>query len=861
MYSSVNSRSIRIYGMDEDGTFRKRSVLVLDSLNITVGNSSTVGRTIKDLMAVIRPYISILVGLEPESVNEFISSVTGRTSDVRLAGNTADMLKFGASTHWVLVFFSRMYMSCRSLYRQAVALMPPDVSRKMSTGSMADCCPLIYVLHTMALQKLVDLNRQIKSSEYMQQSNDNIVRFKHITTVKQEAADLTGFMMSYLSLLINEQLAVYSSNAGTCLDTCNQALHGSDKWVLDVCPVNEKSLPAAIWHLASRFCNLLEKSVLPLFGDTELNASPKWQEDLSALENSYVVSGRKSSTCDEIAVGKPISHLLSEMPADISRELAIMKFTACQSLLRLLCWMPKGYINSKSFSLYVTCTLNPERFVIGHLLECGDSFFSRKQYELLRLLVTCRKALKYLIMAYCEEKIGTAQSSPIPILSEDVLDSIIAEKPCTELPNSDVAEEQSSVNKSNPYALFKNAGDEIDVVDWNKLSSIVSCFCGFMWGLASALDHTNATDSDYKVKLLRWKSEPISKISHCINVFADFICFSFHMLFVEDDHQPEHLYDARNSVKSNDSSIVLGSGDSWKATVDKHSSQPDNCSTIASVLSKLDSYECQPLNKDWLQSFLKGNLPKAAVLIRQLLIAVSAILRLNLQTMCTLFLSSMVPSFTGISPVLLLKLADGTEGKEATLASRDKESSTKTLHSHVGSASLSYPYHLDEFKARLRMSFKNVGKVSSTVAAALTAWIWLWYMFQSSVAALFNTILHVQSPLIFYGIAMGSDRDKGPDPGAVILVCVEVLTRVSGKRALFQMDSWHGAQSLRIPAAFFQDFDQLRISEDPALSNSLFSDNQDHNPVAGMNSFVADQQFSVELYTLCCRLLYTMMFS
>ncbi|KAJ6346146.1 hypothetical protein OIU78_008720 [Salix suchowensis] len=45
-----------------------------NSLNDTVGNSSIVGRTIKDLMAVIHPYISILVGPEPESVNEFISS-------------------------------------------------------------------------------------------------------------------------------------------------------------------------------------------------------------------------------------------------------------------------------------------------------------------------------------------------------------------------------------------------------------------------------------------------------------------------------------------------------------------------------------------------------------------------------------------------------------------------------------------------------------------------------------------------------------------------------------------------------------------------------------------------------------------
>jgi hypothetical protein len=89
--------------------------------------------------------------------------------------------------------------------------------------------------------------------------------------------------------------------------------------------------------------------------------SPKWKEGLSALENSYVVLGRKSSTCDELTGGKPASHLLSEMAADISRESTAVKFTACQSLLRLLCWMPKGYINSKSFSLYVTSTLNLER--------------------------------------------------------------------------------------------------------------------------------------------------------------------------------------------------------------------------------------------------------------------------------------------------------------------------------------------------------------------------------------------------------------------------------------------------------------------------------------------------------------------
>ncbi|KAG6761632.1 hypothetical protein POTOM_034860 [Populus tomentosa] len=445
-------------------------VLVLDSLNVTVGNSSIVGRTIKDLMAVIRPYISIL--LIKASNHPYVSRCIKK--DVN--GNERPIYS----------------ILCEGL----------DGENWLDRwGLFFLDCPT-FSLSAIIQSRLVDLNRQIKSLEYMQQSNDNFVRFKllddagsslyrersrkwnkHITAVKQEAADLTGFMMSYLSLLINEQLPVYSSNAGTCLDTCNQAMHESDKWVLDVCSVIEKSLPAAIWWIIFRNIDIwsihaskkkskmflkhailtslpsitkgctevLEKSVLPLFGDIELNASPKWQEDLSALENSYVVSGRKSSTCDEIAVGKSISHLL---------------------------------------------------FVIGHLLECGDSFFSRKQYELLRLLVTCRKALKYLIIAYCEEKI--AQSSLIPILSEDVrsvlwlsksmsvvfrlqetlsednacevtdmifslmdqtsyvfltlskyqcicaVDSIIAERPCTELPNSDVAQEQSSVNKSNP---------------------------------------------------------------------------------------------------------------------------------------------------------------------------------------------------------------------------------------------------------------------------------------------------------------------------------------------------------------------------------------------------------------------------
>ncbi|KAJ6395742.1 hypothetical protein OIU77_020908 [Salix suchowensis] len=405
--------------------------------------------------------------------------------------------------------------------------------------------------------------------------------------------------MSYLSLLGNEQLPFNSSNAATCVDTCNQALHGSDKWVFGVSSVNEKSLPAAIWwiicqnidiwsphaskkklkmfikhviltslpsmtkgctqverhltneahfldrisvhqisaelladsvlyehkfvrrHLASRFCNLLEKSILPLFGDVKLNMSPRWKEGLSALENTL------SKVCLGFSAG-------------------------CQ----------KDVLIQKSFSLYVTCTLNLERLVIDHLLECGDPFFSHKQNELLRLLVACRRALKCSIMAYCEEKVRTTQSALIPVLSEDVhsvlwlsrslsvvlrlqrhcqkiidceaadmifslMDhtsyvfltlskyqcpsavSIIAEKP--EQLNSDVTQEQSSVNESVSCLDTTN-----DIESWKSVLLIAeslkeqaqdliislkdALLHGFMWGLASALDHSNATDRDYKAE-------------------------------------------------------------------------------------------------------------------------------------------------------------------------------------------------------------------------------------------------------------------------------------------------------------------------------------------------------------------------
>lgn len=132
----------------------------------------------------------------------------------------------------------------------------------------------------------------------------------------------------------------------------------------------------------------------------------------------------------------------------------------------------------------------------------------------------------------------------------------------------------------------------------------------------------------------------------------------------------------------------------------------------------------------------------------------------------------------------------------------------------------------------------------------------------SLVACLFNIILHLQGPLIFYQNIICSKGDANPDPGSVILMCVEVLTKVFGKHAMYQLDSSQVGQSLRIPAALFQNFLQLRILEAPSAesaSNSLMFSGRDTEIAEGMSSCVVDRQFLIDLFAACCRLLSTVL--
>lgn len=131
---------------------------------------------------------------------------------------------------------------------------------------------------------------------------------------------------------------------------------------------------------------------------------------------------------------------------------------------------------------------------------------------------------------------------------------------------------------------------------------------------------------------------------------------------------------------------------------------------------------------------------------------------------------------------------------------------------------------------------------------------------QGLMSAVFGIVAHMQSPFIFFtNTVVGNQGSKSPDAGSVILMCVEVLIRIAGKHALFQMDSSHISQSIHIPGAIFRDYlhQVTRVGFSVLDGNLLCQDDQQRDMLGSSKYLQVDQKFSMSLYAACCRLLYT----
>ncbi|KAK1363078.1 putative nucleolar 27S pre-rRNA processing, Urb2/Npa2 [Heracleum sosnowskyi] len=162
------------------------------------------------------------------------------------------------------------------------------------------------------------------------------------------------------------------------------------------------------------------------------------------------------------------------------------------------------------------------------------------------------------------------------------------------------------------------------------------------------------------------------------------------------------------------------------------------------------------------------------------------------------------------------------------------------------------------------------GKISSTVAAGVYCLdLVLQYVegkkrlgvvkerIRNIVSSLFNIILHVQGPSLFFVNTIPYSDDATPDSGSVILMIIEVLTRVFGKRILAEVDGYV-SQSLRLSGGLFRYILQHKVSRANGPS-MLVPDSIGSEILKSMDTCAIDRKFMIELYDACCRLLYAVL--
>lgn len=320
---------------------------VLDSITVTASNSTLVGKSIERLVNAIRPNFSHLVRNESKNLNGFISSIIGKSISKKLRANRQKIPSFS----WIFCLFFRLYISCRSLYQQSIGLMPPDVATdatklvgnpfiicsgkdwtnpanilgkgyfalivensdslldvidSLSESLSRNCAsfaPLVYILHVMALQRLNDLNRQIKALQFLLEDDAWQLDNKDIGSTQLlkescslEAATLMSFMMKYVKLLSSGENGPFGS------------YKVSGSWDLSLCSLDEGSFPIATWHILCENIDIwnshASKKDLKIFFSNLIRFSfTQKRPSMDKEENNGTQSSYREMTLHSISVG------------------------------------------------------------------------------------------------------------------------------------------------------------------------------------------------------------------------------------------------------------------------------------------------------------------------------------------------------------------------------------------------------------------------------------------------------------------------------------------------------------------------------------------------------------------------------
>ncbi|KAJ9551669.1 hypothetical protein OSB04_015714 [Centaurea solstitialis] len=523
------------------------------------------------------------------------------------------------------------------------------------------------------------------------------------------------------------------------------------------------------------------------------------------------------------------------------------------------------------------------------------------------LLLCCRKTLKHLMVTFCDENMEVGQKSLGALHFGGKFPALWLLHSYSRAAWQFVHASHYLISAREAFPEGVPALDQENRANQRELKHGFYD-PGFLWGLSSTLSHMDAQNINLKAIFLRRKFEPVDKLKLCIDTFTSFINTFLCELVLQDDKWLKES-DSQHGYKYTFLRSLLD-GENLEAAFFlrqlflaysallrlnsqiKTSLSPNLVNTFIGIseillleFSNNTKHYHNFLSYSWMgsESFLKN---WQTILLNQSLLPTDIYERL-----IDLHLKA-------IGKCISL------QGKEATLESHETESSMKTMDGPLGLSECGYsrgPSSLDELKSRLRMSFKvfvrkpsesyvssalqsikkalvglqkgsmvnyqiytgstGGGKASSIVAAGIDCFDIVLEAITGrknlttvktdilgSVACLFNIITHLQGPRIFYKDPVSNIQfHADPDPGSVVLMCIEVLTKVSGKHALYQMDACYVAQALSTPATLFQNILKYTTSEAPNIE----SVNE------GMNTKLFDRQYSIELYAACCRMLYT----
>ncbi|KAL1210572.1 hypothetical protein V5N11_006892 [Cardamine amara subsp. amara] len=766
--------------------------LILDSLTITTGNSNLVDLSMNNLVDLIGRFLTHLVSSDSDCIENFFSAVTGKCLDTKTTKKKRKAYR--KSVRLFIVFFLRIYMSSRSLYRQVISLMPPKKTKTM-VGIMghsfearcgsdwikekswndegyfsligqpsasivaiikhistiylkddsADCSLLVYILYGVALQRLVDLNKHIKSLDYVSQISDDQINgtmLKHVSILKCEGEELTDF-------LLGNNIIPGLSDVGTF-----ETIDNTDQWVLRVFCINRKCLPAVrLWVLSQHidiwcpyagkkklknFLSQLIGSSVPRILNGVSMSSHGWENNLDSDSQKKKIGLEQFSLgvlCDSVLyehefvrryLAPSFTHVLKmtadifskdfteevnfDSPPDWSEVLILLessianlsgklqseafveaqvsqldsrKFTACQNLLNLLCGMPKEYMDKKSFQLYAIYVLDLERFIVFSMLKFLNKLSPGDMQNLFSLFITCRKSLKSIAMISCDKVLGATKLplSDTSLLASWLFKSAQAAVTCQERFRNDFT-------RKSRESLFS-------LMDHTSYMFLTVSKCQFSKALPLFNEQLISSE-------LSEGSEQANLIFESLTEQSETLLNALTATFRDE----ETVFECETLIMNNgDAQREIQTKINWTRLLD--GTEDSNGLVCGDVVETSD------VKKKIIGSLIKGDSSEVVLALRHLLIASAAILRLNLQIDCITFSPTFVSVLTGISNDLLSVFADMSEAP-LELSFIWLDGAVKVLEELGSQVFLSNPTsNIDLYSKLIELHLKVIGKCIS----------------------------------------------------------------------------------------------------------------------------------------------------